>query len=271
MANASEAEFEQERERLISWVSAHPPALVRAKYFERVADEIAINMLTATRNSVTTVILLHLILDGNLRKLGVLDLFDLVHEHLCAPTFVSMVPNFGAQDIANAVASGHDDRLCGAFFEYYWARLGKVLRMTRFVSHRPSVFSERERKAIARLSWLLFRDQHPGVEQAYVWRKEKRRLDFLSRWKVLHRLFVKSLYDQNWLDSALARGTLLKDYPESIRHVGRLLLREYFHVFWNSFEDHFLRNMFYASNLGWLAGGRDTDELLHAIGPDESR
>jgi hypothetical protein len=26
--------------------------------------------------------------------------------------------------------------------------------------------------------------------------------------------------------------------------------------------------MFYASNLGWLAGGRDTDELLHAIESD---
>jgi hypothetical protein len=175
-----------------------------------------------------------------------------------------MVQNVGAKAIANAVTSGRDDRLCGAFFEYYWARLGKLLRMTRFISHRPSVFCEHEREAIERLSWLLFCTEHPGLEHTYVWRKEKRRLDFLSRWKVLHPFFTRSLYDQSWLDSAMAEGNLLEDYPESIRHVGRLLLREYFPVFWNSFEDHFLKNMFYASNLGWLAGGRDTDELLQA-------
>ncbi|MDP2630746.1 MAG: hypothetical protein Q8P56_05040 [Candidatus Uhrbacteria bacterium] len=271
MINVTDKDFLRERERLISWVLAHPAGLVRTKYFERVADEITINMLAATHNSVTTVVLLHWILDGNLRKLGVLDLFDLVHEHLCSSTFVSTVQNVGAKDIVNAMASGRNDRLYGAFFEYYWARLGKVLRMTRFISHRPSVFCEHEREAIERLSWLLFCTQYPGIEQAYVWRKEKRRLDFLSRWKVLHRLFARSLYDQSWLDSAVVGGSLLEDYPESIRHIGRLLLREYFPVFWNSFEDNFLKNMFYASNLGWLAGGQDTDELIQAARPNASR
>lgn len=257
--------------RLISCVLAHPAGLVRAKYFERIADGITIDMLAATHNSVTTVVLLHWILDGNLRKLGVFDLFDLVHDHLCASTFVSMVQNIGAKDLSNAVVLGCDDPLYGAFFEYYWARLGKLLRMTRFISHKPSFFSEHEREAIERLSWLLFCTQHQGLKHLYVWRREKRRLDFLSRWKVLHPFFMRSLYDQSWLDSVMVGGNLLGNYPESIRHVGRLLLREYFPVFWNSFEDHFLKNMFHASNLGCLSGGRDTDELLQAARNDSSR
>jgi len=268
MKKPNESEFERERERLISWVSLHPTGLVRTKHFARVADEIATSMLAATHNSVITVVLVHRILDGNLRKLDVLSLFDVVHEHLCSPTFPSTVPNIDAQDIASAVNSGHDDHFCGAFFEYYWARLGKVLRMTRFVSHRPSIFRDHEREAIERLSWLLFCTRHPGAERAYAWRGEKRRLDLLSRWRVLHRLFAKSLYNQVWLGPALERATLLESYPAGIRDIGALLLSEYFPVFWNSFEDHLLECMFYASNLGWLGGGRDTDELLHAMESD---
>ena len=192
MKKPNEPEFERERERLISWVSLHPTGLVRTKHFAKVADEIATSMLAATHNSVITVVLVHRILDGNLRNVDVLSLFDVVHEHLCSPTFPSMVPNIDAQDIGSAVNSGHDDHFCGAFFEYYWARLG------------------------------------PELE----------------------------------------RSTLLENYPAGIRDIGALLLREYFPVFWNSLEDYLLECMFYASNLGWLAGGRDTDELLHAIESD---
>lgn len=250
--------YEHNKEDLLAWAATRGSGLVRSKYFQQMAEGYAELMLHATHNSAAALILLHRLVDGRLREIDVKVFFDLFQKHIHSSefSFQAALQTLTPDDVVHSVEGGEEDYLCASFFEYYWARLGKVLRMNssaRFQNHEIAV--------LERLSWLLFESKHPLIDRVYKWRGEKRRLDFLSRWSIFHRLFIKALYEKSWVCGAMERSKALSGYPFNIRILAAFLIREYFPLFWDSFEGSHRLGMLLFSSMGYLSGGRDLDEL----------
>jgi hypothetical protein len=240
--------------------------LLKDKYLEKFSAGIANAMVVYARNSATGVLAIWEVVKVRFYDQDIGRVVKAVEHNLHNEDLLSSLQLQPSERFFNLFEEQKFAILISKFFDYYWSRLPILLKCSRVIHHgkkqRPTA---KEIEIVSRASFKTWAETYPNAVNTYIFSGDYSKFAKLTKWYVQSGRRDDEVYDAAWLFDSLKEL-----YPEitaddNVGNITTHVIKSCFPMFWDTFQSHYRKSLFYYANLGWFTGDLDTEELCEKI------
>ncbi len=243
--------------------------LFKDKYLEKFSAGIANAMVIYARNAATGVLVIWEVVKVRFYDQDIVSVVKAIEHNLHNEDLLSSIQFQPSERFFNLFKEKEYEILISKFFDYYWSRLPVLLKCSRVIHHwKKQIPTAKEIEIVSKACFKMWAEVYPNSAKTYVFSGYYTKFNKLTKWYVKSDRRNDEVYSAEWLYNSLS-----KLYPEITAddNIGNLIthiIESYFPMFWDTFQEHYRKSLFYYANLGWFVGDLDTGELCEKFDRD---
>jgi len=246
--------------------------LFKNKYLEKFSTGIADAMIIYARNGATGVLAIWEVVRVRFYDQDIGSVVKAIEHNLHKEDLLSAIQLQPSERFLNLLKEQEYEILLSRFFDYYWSRLPVLLKCSRVIhqgkKQRPT---DKEIEIVSKACFKTWAEAYPRTTETYVFSGDYTRFDKLTKWYAKSERRDDEVYSIEWLWDSLRElyPEITADY--NVGNITTHVIESCFPMFWDTFQDHYRKSLFYYANLGWFAGDLNTEELCEKLEKDSQR